>query len=239
MHAGTFLEQSMPFIKWMLNWRDSLAPASLSALVDGRPESIGIVCVDVINGFCTVGPLSSHRVKNIIEPIASLFQIAWDQGIRDIALPSDAHPEDAVEFNQYGVHCVRGTEEARVVEEFQALPFFGQMTVIEKNSINSGLNTEFANWLAERVHIHTWIVVGDCTDICTYQLAMHLRISANENQQTQTRVILPMNAVDTYDLPVAIAKDLGIIPHNGDFLHLVFLYHMMLNGVEIYTQITE
>jgi hypothetical protein len=123
------------------------------------------------------------------------------------------------------------------VEAFRKLPFFDHITVIPKNSINSGLAPGFDEWVAARWYIQNWIVAGDCTDLCTYQLAMYLRLSANQQQQHGARVILPVNTVDTYDMPVEIAARFGIIPHDAEFLHLVFLYHMMLNGVEIVTEI--
>ncbi len=235
----SFIARSRPFIGWMLTWYDSLQPITLAELTQGGADKVGIVSVDVINGFCTVGPLASPRVNAIVEPITQLFQDAWDAGVRDIALPQDTHPADAVEFMSYAPHCVRGTSESETVPAFKALPFFDHITVIEKNSINSGLAPDFAAWLKARPHIQTWIVVGDCTDLCTYQLAMHLRLTANQNQQAGVRVILPVNTVDTYDLPVNVAQDIGAVPHDGDFLHLVFLYSMMQNGIEIYTKVTR
>lgn len=237
MQAEQFIEQSKPFIQWMLDWKDSLQPLALSSLTEPDPRAVGIVSVDVIKGFCSVGPLSSPRINQIVEPIADLFSLAWEQGVRDIALPQDTHPENAVEFAQYAPHCIRGTEEAETVEAFQALPFFDQIAVMPKNSINAGLAPGFTEWLADRDHIKNWIVVGDCTDLCTHQLALHLRLRANQNQMRGVRVILPVNAVDTYDMPVETAKELGIIPHDAEFLHLVFLYHMLLNGVEIVKEI--
>jgi nicotinamidase-related amidase len=197
-----------------------------------------VISVDVIKGFCTVGPLSSPRVNNIVEPITRLFQLAWDRGVRDIALPQDTHVPDAVEFAQYAPHCIRGTGESDTVEAFKALPFFDQISVIPKNSINSALAPGFAEWISARPHITNWLIVGDCTDLCTYQLAMHVRISANQNQQRGVRVVLPVDCVDTYNLPVETAKEIGAVPHDAELLHLVFLYHMMLNGVEVVTQIT-
>ncbi|MBI5666548.1 MAG: cysteine hydrolase [Chloroflexi bacterium] len=221
----------------MLDWKAGLKPLSLSSLTQPDARAVGIISVDVIEGFCHVGPLSSPRVKNIVQPIARLFELAWSQGVRDIALPQDTHPEDAVEFAQYGVHCVRGTVESETVEAFKRQPFFDQITVIPKNSINSGLAPGFDDWVAARPQITNWIVTGDCTDLCTYQLAMHLRLSANQHQRRGWRVILPVNTVDTYDMPVDRARELGIVPHDAEFLHLVFLYHMMLNGIEIVTEI--
>jgi nicotinamidase-related amidase len=236
--VNTFLQQSKPFVEWMLVWKESLQPLSLKTLTAADPASVGIVSVDVIKGFCNVGPLSSPRVNQIITPIVELFKLAWEQGVRDIALPQDAHPEDAVEFAQYTPHCIRGTEEAETVAAFRALPFFDNLVVIEKNSIASGLEPAFDAWLSGRPFIKNWIVVGDCTDLCTHQLAMHIRLNANQHQREGVRVILPVNGVDTYDLPVETAQQIGAVPHDGVFLHLVFLYHMMLNGIEVVTEIT-
>jgi hypothetical protein len=80
------------------------------------------------------------------------------------------------------------------------------------------------------------MVVGDCTDLCTYQLAMFLRLDANARQKAR-RVIVPADCVQTYDLPVEIASGLGALPHPGNLLHAVFLYHMQLNGVEVVSEI--
>jgi nicotinamidase-related amidase len=239
MDTQAFIEQSRPFIEWMLNWKAGLSPVPFASLMhDGEPRSVGIISVDVIEGFCTIGPLSSPRVKTIVEPIARLFTLAWERGVRDIALPQDTHPEDAVEFAQYAPHCIRGTAESETVAAFKALPFFDQLTIIPKNSINSGLAPGFDAWVSARPQIRTWIVVGDCTDLCTHQLAMHMRLAANQNQRRGMRIVLPVNTVDTYDMPVAQAQSLGIPAHDADFLHLVFLYHMMLNGIEVVTEIT-
>lgn len=236
--VNTFIEQSRPFIQWMLDWKAGLKPLSLSSLTGDTPDKVGIISVDVIEGFCHVGPLSSPRVSNIVAPIARLFELAWSQGVRDIALPQDTHPEDAVEFAQYGPHCIRGTLESETVAAFKQLPFFEHITVIPKNSINSALAPDFDEWVAARPQINTWIIAGDCTDLCTYQLAMHMRLSANQQQRQGVRVILPVDTVDTYDMPVDTAQRLGIVPHDAEFLHLVFLYHMMLNGIEVVTEMT-
>ncbi len=238
MQYETFIKQSKPFIEWMLDWKTGLKPLSLASLTADDPKTVGIVSVDVIEGFCTVGPLASARVNRIVEPITRLFSLAWEQGVHSIALPQDTHYEDAVEFADYGVHCVRGTIESETVKAFKTLPFFNEMAIHEKNSINVGVNKPFQEWVKEHPHITNWIVVGDCTDICTYQLAMYLRTSANENQREGIRVILPVNCVDTYDLPVETALQIGATPHSAELLHVVFLYHMMLNGIEVVSEIT-
>jgi nicotinamidase-related amidase len=227
----TLKDQSAPFLLWLETWlkeRPSLPLAEAAA----RPEEIAILSVDVIKGFCSVGPLASPRVAAIIDPIVHLFETAWQGGVRHILLTQDSHEPDAVEFANFPPHCVRGTEEAETVDAFTQLPFFKQMTILEKNSIDSGLNTGLDDWLAAHPQIKTFIVVGDCTDLCTYQLAMHLRLDANA-RQLERRVIVPADSVDTYDTPLDVAQELGIPAHPADLLHAVFLYHMSLNGIEV------
>jgi nicotinamidase-related amidase len=190
------------------------------------------VGVDVINGFCDDGALFSPRVKGIVKPIRHLFESAWVAGLRNIVLTQDAHPPYAVEFTQFPPHCIRGTKESETVPEILTLPFFDQITIFEKNSIHSGLNTGLSAWMEAHPEVINYIAVGDCTDLCTYQLAMYLRLDANA-RQIQRRVIVPVDCVQTYDTSVELAKQLGACPHPGDLLHEIFLYHMQLNGIEV------
>jgi hypothetical protein len=45
--------------------------------------------------------------------------------------------------------------------------------------------------------------------------------------------VVPEDCVQTFDMPVPTAQQLGILPHDGDLHHLFFLYHMALNGCEV------
>jgi nicotinamidase-related amidase len=223
------------FLQYLINWQDELPRKSLNE-VSPDVNKTAILSVDLINGFCTEGPLSSPRVQAIVPTIRSLFVKGWDYGIRNIVLAQDTHDPDAVEFGSFAPHCIRGTHEAETVPELKALPFFDQITIIEKNSIHSGLNTGLGEWSNNHPLVDTFLVVGDCTDLCTYQLAMYLRLDANSKQQ-QRKVIVPADCVDTYDISVERAQKLGIYAHDGDFLHTVFLYHMALNGIEVIADI--
>ena len=92
-------------------------------------------------------------------------------------------------------------------------------------------------WLRQHAEVDTFIVVGVCTDLCTYDLAMDLRLRANARDLTR-RVIVPANGVNTYGLPVAVAKQLGVLPHDADLLHALFLYMMTLNKIEVVRELT-
>lgn len=226
-----WIRAAEPFLQYLDQWYQDLPRAKLQE-VASLPSATAIVSVDVINGFCYEGPLASERVRRIIGPIVELFQRAWELGVRHILLTQDTHEPDAKEFSQFPPHCIRGTSEAEPVPEFKALPFFAQMLQIEKNSIHSGLHTGLQEWIDDHPQVETFIVVGDCTDLCTYQLAMHLRLDANA-RQLDRRVIVPANCVETYHLDVETARQLGAEPHEGDLLHHIFLHHMKLNGVQV------
>ncbi len=231
MIATDLLTQSKPFLAFLENWQAHMQPLALADVIT-NPDRIAILSVDVINGFCYEGPLASPRVAGIVEPIASLFTSAWAQGVRQIVLCQDTHEADAVEFSAWPPHCVRGTHQSETVDAFKTLPFYNQLIVLPKNSISSTTNTGLEVWILSHPDIDTFIVVGDCTDLCTYQLAMQLRIDANARQMAR-RVIVPANCSDTYDYSIEAARENGGLPHPAELMHAVFLYHMALNGIEV------
>ncbi len=224
--AGVFLE-------WLRGWTAGLETASVAEIVGeaGGPQGVAVLCVDLTNGFAHEGPLSSPRVKGIVQPVAELFRRAYAAGVRDFILPQDAHPADSQEFDSWPPHAIAGTSEAVTVPELAALPFSSLFRVLPKNSIRSDIGTTLNHELAA-ADLRTAIVVGDCTDLCVYQLAMHVRLLANAAGR-QMRVIVPADCVQTYDLPVHAAGEIGALPHPGDLMHDVFLYHMALNGVRV------
>jgi nicotinamidase-related amidase len=228
--ALSLLSQSQDFLQFLDGWAAGLPRLSLEGVP--HPERAAIISVDVIEGFCSQGPLASPRVATIVDPIARLMRSAWTIGLRQIALVQDTHEPDAVEFGAWPQHCVRGTDESQAVAALRELPFFDQLSVFPKNSISSFMNTGLNGWLEARPRLDTFIVVGDCTDLCTYQLAMHLRLDANARQVTR-RVIVPADCADTYDRTVPSAQREGGLPHPAALMHAVFLYHMALNGVEV------
>ncbi len=236
MNYEQLLATSQPFLAYVAAWKSGLPPLPITEMIDGDASKVAIISVDVINGFCYEGPLASPRVASIVDPVVTLFQKSFRAGVRQFVLTQDAHPENAVEFETFPAHCLSGTRESQAVEKIQQLPFFGEFQVIPKNSLNSLINTKFTRWLEDHPYVETFVTVGDCTDLCTYQLAMHLKLRANARNE-RVRVIVPADCIETYDLPVDLARQIGAIPHAGDLLHHIFLYHMMLNGIEVVARV--
>jgi len=222
---------SQPFLDQVEAWLKNLPVLSAEALF-AEPDRVAITAVDIINGFIRFGPLSSPRVERIIPNVVRIMQAAWNLGVRKILHATDRHEPDAVEFNAYLPHCVQGTPEAEPVDELKALPFADSIQIIPKNTIASGMQTELEDWVLVHPEVDTFVVVGDVTDLCVYQLAMYLRLDANA-RHLQRRVIVPESCVQTYDYPADAAESQGGYAHDGDLLHAVFLHHMALNGIEV------
>jgi nicotinamidase-related amidase len=211
--------QVPPFITDWLASLDSPALADVAA----DPDTTAVFSADMINGFLRFGALSSDRVNGLTDPVVTLFGRAWDAGVREFVLLQDTHDEHTSEFEAYPPHCIAGTEESRTIPELADLPNAERFTVIEKNSLNPAIGTIFDAWLAEHDHLKTAIVVGNCTDLCVYQLAMHIRMRANALNLEGQQVIVPADCVTTFDTPT----------HPAGFFHPVFLQHMSSNGIRI------
>jgi nicotinamidase-related amidase len=198
------------------------------------PTRAAFFSADLINGFVHSGPLASPRVRALVEPVVDLFFRGWEHGIREFVLLQDTHPADTPEFRSYPPHAIAGTEESATIPELAGLPFAEALTVIEKNSLHPAIETSFDAWWDDHRDISRAIIVGDCTDLCVYQLAMHLRMRANALGLDDFEVIVPVNAVDTFDIPASEETQVGAA-HPGAFFHEVFLYHMASNGIRVVT----
>ncbi len=228
---------ALPFLRYLDAWYNALPSVALTELIDGRPAHIALVSVDMIDGFCTEGPLAGARVGALKRPVAELFQRAHDAGVRAFALTQDTHPHDTPEFASYPPHCIAGTPESRAVAELRALPFYSETLTFEKNSLSSHIGTGFGAWVCDNTQIDTFVIVGDCTDLCIYSAAMHLRMEANA-AGIRRRVVVPAAVVDTFDTPVDVAQQFGIKAHDADLHHALFLHHMTQNGVEVIAALT-
>jgi nicotinamidase-related amidase len=230
--AMNLSDKSRPFLAYLDDWYKHLPALALADVVGDAPERVALFSIDMINGFCKEGPLASARVGALAEPVAELFQRAYTLGVRAFVQTQDTHDPNAPEFEAYPPHCIAGTPESQAVAELQDLPFASEVTTIAKNSLSSHIGTTLGDWMRDHPQLDIFIVVGNCTDLCVYSAAMHLRLYANAHN-LKRRVIVPAAVVDTFDTPVSMARELGIKAHDGDLHHVLFLHHMASNGVEV------
>lgn len=214
-----FLKDSMETLGNIYDNMTNLKNLDLGELV---PNKTALVIIDMVNGFAREGALKSSRVEGIIEPIAGLMRRCREKGIVQIAF-ADNHCPDTIEFGAYPQHCLEGTSEAEIVDELKTE---GGYTLIPKNSTNGFLEKDFEKWLLSNNDIDTFLIVGDCTDICIMQFALTIKTWFNKENKP-SRIIVPADMVETYDLG----------DHKGDFLNIMALQIMQWNGIEIVEEI--
>jgi nicotinamidase-related amidase len=221
------------FLDFLDQWYSGLPMVSMKSLLkDFSADHTAMIAVDMVNGFCVKGNLASPRVGALIQPVVELFQNAEQNGINHYLLPQDCHPADSQEFKVYPPHCMEGSEEAKTVHEIAELPQAYKYRLFPKKTINPGLDPHFQDWLQQHEEVRQFIIVGDCTDICIHQLALFLKLQSIQ-KQTLTNVVIPANCVDTFDISMEDSRRLQAQPHPADLMHVLFLYHMHLNGIRI------
>jgi len=199
---------------------DMLERLLLIQLRDLQGKQTALVIVDMLNGFAREGALRSERVEELIPQIVKLSKACDNLQVEKIAF-ADYHRITSPEFDAYPPHCLEGTSEGEVVDEIKGV---GGYTLIPKNATNCFLEEGFQKWLGQNEQINTFIITGACTDICVQQFAITLKTWFNM-QNKKSRVIVPINAVETFDLGL----------HNAELTNLMALYNMMINGIEVVT----
>ncbi|MDN9379940.1 cysteine hydrolase [Clostridioides difficile] len=175
--------------------------------------------IDVNNGFAKQGALYSPRVESLIKPIEMFTKKISNKLNRVIAF-TDSHTSKSIELLSYPVHCLENDIESELVDELKSIE---NLQILPKNSTNGFFaleNLDFDN-------IDNIIIVGDCTDICIYQFAITLKSYFNQHN-TEKNIVVPMNLVDTYDIPNV---------HPAEILNLVFFNSMIQNGVNVLKEI--
>lgn len=214
-----FINKSVKTLEGMLDMLGNLPALKLEEL---DPARTALVVIDMINGFAREGALKSPRVEALIPVIAELSAECCKRGITRLMF-ADNHTEASPEFKAYPAHCLKGTSESGLVDELKSPEGY---KLIPKNSTNGFLEEEFTNWLRENRRIDNFIITGDCTDICIQQFAVTLKTWFNRLDEP-SRIIVPVNAVDTFDLGL----------HDAELLNVVALFSMAGNGVELVSHI--
>lgn len=233
MALATRRSEELAFLDYLDEWLGSRPEARWTEVVAraGGPDKVAVLVIDMIKGFCETGPLSSPRVGRLAGPVAEHVVQAQRAGIDRIVAFCDRHPPDAREFASYPPHCLKGTAEAEVIDALTSSPFWSPEREVDKNSLSAFFAADRLPGML-REGVKAFVVIGDCTDLCVYNAAMPLRLYANQHG-LDLRVVVPAEAVDTYDLPVDQARAIQAPAHPADLFHRVFLYSMACNGVEV------
>ncbi len=205
-------------------WKDTLNTLPAMASKDLKDGKTALVIVDMINGFLTEGVLSSPRSASVLPAVEQLLAFAKANAIPTAAF-ADCHEPDAIEFQSFPPHCLKGTSESEIAPSLCAI---GGFTKIEKNSTNGFLTEGFQDFLKAHPTCERFVVCGVCTDICVMQFALSLKTYGNQQNRPIT-VVVPVNAVETYDAP----------NHHADLQQTMALQIMAQAGITLIAEVTD
>ena len=231
LHTRPVLDQ----VRWAL-------PVALEAF-DPTGAATGLIIVDEVNGFATVGagnlapPTPNAQVETMVAETDRLARRFDGAGWPMLAF-LDTHEPGKPE-PPYPPHCERGTGEENLVPPLAWLETAATATLIRKDCINGfvGAIENGRNRVVDWVNAHDLsavLVVGICTDICVMDFVLTLLSARNHGLMRPLRdVVVYAPGCATYDLPRAAAEALGLpatAAHPQDLTHHLGLYFMASRG---------
>jgi len=156
-----------------------------------------LIVIDMLKGFIDEGPLADPSIRQIVpENIRQIEKFIEDK--KDVLYFQDAHTPDALEFENYPPHCLKGSKESELIDELKV--YENKMIQVEKNTTNGFFAPVFQTYLKDHPDLEKITVVGCCTDICILNFAVTMKTYCQTIQKPIT-IIVPENAVDTFGLP--------------------------------------
>ena len=151
-----------------------------------------LIVVDMQNGFLRHGNLASDDCLAVLPAVVAEVEAALAAGHR-VIFTADTHEEDDREFEIFPTHCVRGTDEAELVEELRGFLDHDDVHLLPKRRYSAMFETELEG-LLHRYGITDVRICGVCTDICVMHTTSDLR-----NRDIAVTVVA--NATATFDAP--------------------------------------
>ena len=223
-----------------------------TAPYDAASCRAGLVIVDEINGFATIGagPLAptehNDQVDQMVSETDRLAQLFAKQD-RHIALFLDTH-EPGKSEPSYPPHCEIGSGQEELVPELDWLQGCPQAMLLRKDCISgyigaidnqTGSNL-FKTWARDH-QLETMIVTGICTDICVMDFVLTVLSARNHGLLPGLKdVVVLESACATYDLPRDKAQSRGLpetASHPQEITHHLGLYFMASRNAIIASRI--
>lgn len=216
------------------------------------PEDVvtGLVLVDIINGFCTVGagnlaPREPNRqISGMINESSRLARLFCDKKLPVMAFLDSHHPDKPED--PYPSHCISGTDESNLVPALRWIENETNVTIRRKDCYDGYLGSMevdgsnvFVDWVKNN-QIQAILVVGVCTDICVLDFVCSTLSARNRGFLAPLKdVIVYSRACATFDVPLQIARNTkGVLPHPQELMHHIGLYMAKERGAKIANEVS-
>ncbi|XP_057787963.1 nicotinamidase 1-like [Salvia miltiorrhiza] len=229
--------------------RDEIPVEEESVLISDECKA-GLVLVDIINGFCTVGagnlaPREANtQISEMIEESANVAKVFCEKKWPVLAFLDSHHP--AKLEHPYPSHCISGTHESNLVPRLRWIEEEPNVTIKRKDcydgfvgSIQEDGSNTFVDWVKKN-KIQLLVVVGICTDICVLDFVCSTISAKNHGLlHPLNDVVVYSKACATFDFPASqAANSKHLQPHPQELMHHIGLYMAKGRGAKIATQLT-
>ncbi|CAL5213571.1 unnamed protein product [Lathyrus oleraceus] len=220
-------------------------PLEQESVVLAEDTVNGLVLVDIINGFCTVGagnlaPRESNKqISEMISESARLARLFCEKKLPVMAFLDSHQPNKPEE--PYPPHCIAGTDESNLVPALRWLENETNVTIRRKDcfdgyvgSMEEDGSNVFVDWVKKN-KIKTVVVVGVCTDICVLDFVCSTMSAKNRGfLKPLEDVVVYSNACATFNVPLDVTTNIkGALAHPQEFMHHVGLYMAKERGAKI------
>ncbi|KAG8373444.1 hypothetical protein BUALT_Bualt11G0024900 [Buddleja alternifolia] len=225
-------------------------PIEQDTLVLSGDVKSGLVLVDILNGFCTVGSgnlapqAPDKQIAGMVDESVKLAREFCKNNWPVYALRDSHHPD--VPEPPFPPHCIAGTDETKLVPELQWLENEQNVTLRCKDCIDGFLGSlekdgsnVFVDWVKSN-EIKVLLVVGICTDICVLDFVSSSLSARNRGLLSPLQdVVVYSRGCATYDLPTHVARDIkGALAHPQDLMHHIGLYMAKGRGAKVVSEVS-
>ncbi|KAJ4825338.1 NiCoT heavy metal ion transporter Nic1 [Turnera subulata] len=236
-------------------------PVEQESLVVNGDVKTGLVLVDIVNGFCTVGAGNlaptqpNNQISEMVAESVRVARIFCEKKWPVFAFIDSHHPD--VPEPPYPPHCIAGTQEAELVPGRYSTPVsrMGELQWLENEpcatirrkgcidgfigSVEKDGSNVFMDWVKTN-QIKVILVVGICTDICVLDFACSALSARNRGFLAPLEdLVIYSRACATYDVPVHVARAVkNVIAHPQDLMHHIGLYVAKGRGAKVISEVS-
>ena len=155
--------------------------------------------IDMNNGFVNFGPMANPKYNDLVPEQQALIEMfrEEDELVNFILENND---NNDLEFVSYPEHCVGGTDEAKLIPEFQDEENKPNTRTYYKNSINGMLNRTLQDDIKALEKLKMIVLAGVCGDLCVMDFGRTLLRYLDEINH-DLKVFVVKSCIDTFDAP--------------------------------------
>ena len=155
--------------------------------------------IDMNNGFVDFGPMANPKYNDLVPEQQALIEMFREED-ELVNFILENHDKNALEFVSYPEHCVEGTEEAKLIPEFQDEENKPNTRTYYKNSINGMLNRTLQDDIKALEKLKMIVLAGVCGDLCVMDFGRTLLRYLDEINH-DLKVFVVKSCIDTFDAP--------------------------------------